>query len=192
MHNYIESSPAQKHIFIGFNALSKSEAEVIQEIINYNGEIYWDIDKTFLKSDFNNASLFIESYLNKWNYYKKNKVKIISDSYRKEKNIFAIGTPKNIGQVKYAGELLASMGEDELSKTAVVLGDEKLLIPLINSIPDNVKSMNITMGYPLKNSNLFSFFYLLIKIHSKNQSNFYYKSIISILSHELISPIIEN
>ena len=88
MHNYIESSPTQKHIFIGFNALSKSEAEVIQEIINYNGEIYWDIDKTFLKSDFNNASLFIESYLSKWNYYKKNKVKIISDSYRKEKNIF--------------------------------------------------------------------------------------------------------
>ena len=84
------------------------------------------------------------------------------------------------------------MGEDELSNTAVVLGDEKLLIPLINSIPENVKSMNITMGYPLKNSNLFSFFYLLIKIHSKNQSNFYYKSIISILSHELISPIIEN
>ena len=192
MHNYIESSPTQKHIFIGFNALSKSEAEVIQEIINYNGEIYWDIDKTFLKSDFNNASLFIESYISEWNYYKKNKVKIISDSYRKEKNIFAIGTPKNIGQVKYAGELLASMGEDELSNTAVVLGDEKLLIPLINSIPDNVKNMNITMGYPLKNSNLFSFFYLLIKIHSKNQSNFYYKSIISILSHELISPIIEN
>ena len=192
IHNYLESSPAQKHIFVGFNALSKSESKVIQEIIHFNGEIYWDLDKTFLNSDFNNASHYIASYLEKWVYYKKNKLKILSNSYKKPKNIFAIGTPKNIGQVKYAGELLASMGPGELTNTAVVLGDEKLLIPLINSIPNNVKNMNITMGYPLKSSNIFSFFYLLIKVHSKNQSDFYYKSVVSILSHELISPIIDN
>ena len=46
------------------------------------------------------------------------------------------------------------------------------------------------MGYPLKNSNIFSFFYLLLSVHSKNQSNFYYKYLLSILSHELIVPIL--
>ena len=40
------------------------------------------------------------------------------------------------------------MGKDELNNTAVVLGDEKLLIPLLNSIPSNVKNINVTMGYP--------------------------------------------
>ena len=189
---YTENRKSIKHIFIGFNALSKSESEVIQEIVNSNGEIYWDIDKALISSDYNNASLFIESYLKEWPYYKKNNIEITSNEYKKEKNIQAIGTPKNIGQVKYVGELLHSMGKDELNNTAVILGDEKLLIPLINSIPSNVKNINVTMGYPLKNSNIYSFFYLLINIHTKNQNSFYYKSIISLVSHELISPILNN
>ena len=190
--SYTENRKSIKHIFIGFNALSKSESEVIQEIVNSNGEIYWDIDKALISSDYNNASLFIESYLKEWPYYKKNNIEITSNEYKKEKNIQAIGTPKNIGQVKYVGELLHSMGKDELNNTAVILGDEKLLIPLINSIPSNVKNINVTMGYPLKNSNIYSFFYLLINIHTKNQNSFYYKSIISLVSHELISPILNN
>ena len=122
----------------------------------------------------------------------KNNIEIVANEYKKEKNIQAIGTPKNIGQVKYVGELLHSMDKDELNNTAVVLGDEKLLIPLLNSIPSNVKNINVTMGYPLKNSNVYSFFYLLINIHTKNQNSFYYKSIISLVSHELISPILNN
>ena len=187
--NYTENKKSIKHIFIGFNALSKAESEVIQEIINSHGEIYWDIDKSFLKSDYNNASLFIESYFKKWPYYKKNNMEIASNEYKKEKNIQIIGTPKNIGQVKYVGELLQSMSQEELNDTAVVLGDEKLLIPLLNSIPSNVKNINVTMGYPLKNSNIYSFFYLLLNIHTRNQNRFYYKSIISLVSHELISPL---
>ena len=190
--SYTENRKNIKHIFIGFNALSKSESEVIQEIINSNGEIYWDIDKALINSDYNNASLFIESYLKEWPYYKKNNIQVTSNEYKKEKNIQATGTPKNIGQVKYVGELLHSMGKDELNNTAVVLGDEKLLIPLLNSIPSNVKNINVTMGYPLKNSNVYSFFYLLINIHTKNQNSFYYKSIVSLVSHELISPILNN
>ena len=190
--SYTENRKNIKHIFIGFNALSKSESEVIQEIVNSNGEIYWDIDKALINSDYNNASLFIESYLKEWPYYKKNNIQVTSNEYKKEKNIQATGTPKNIGQVKYVGELLHSMGKDELNNTAIVLGDEKLLIPLLNSIPSNVKNINVTMGYPLKNSNVYSFFYLLINIHTKNQNSFYYKSIISLVSHELISPILNN
>jgi len=188
--SYTENKKSIKHIFIGFNALSKSESEVIQEIVNSHGEIYWDIDKSLLNSDYNNSSLFIESYLKEWPYYKKNNIEIVSNEYNKEKNIQAIGTPKNIGQVKYVGELLQSMSTDEINETAVVLGDEKLLIPLLNSIPRNVKNINVTMGYPLKNSNIYSFFYLLLSIHTKSQNKFYYKSVISLVSHELISPVL--
>tara|TARA_B100001173_G_scaffold18785_1_gene15048 strand:+ start:13686 stop:16373 length:2688 start_codon:yes stop_codon:yes gene_type:complete len=188
--SYTENKKSIKHIFIGFNALSKSESEVIQEIVSNNGEIYWDIDKSFLNSDYNNASLFIESYLKNWPYYKNNNIEIVSDEYKKEKNVQVIGTPKNIGQIKYVGELLLSISPDEINDTAVVLGDEKLLIPLLNSIPSNVKNINVTMGYPLKSSNIYSFFYLLLNIHAKNQNSFYYKSIISLVSHELISPVL--
>ena len=90
IQNYTENQKRIKHIFIGFNALSKAESEVIQEIINSNGEIYWDIDKVLLNSDYNNASLFIQSYLKEWPYYKKNNAEIICNEYEKEKNIQTI------------------------------------------------------------------------------------------------------
>ena len=190
IQNYIENSLNTKHIFIGFNALSNSESEIIQEIINNNGKIYWDIDKSYLNSEYNNASLFIKSYLKNWPYYKKNNQEIISDNYRNKKNIQVIGTPKNIGQVKYVGELLGSMNINNINNTAIVLADERMLIPLINSIPTKVENINVTMGYPLKNSNIYSFFYQYLQIHSRNQSSFYYKHLLSLLSHELISPIL--
>ena len=191
IQGYIESTSNINHIFIGFNALSKSESEIIQEIINKNGEIYWDIDTEYLNSEYNNACLFIQSYLKNWSYYKNNDTEIFYDDYKKKKNIQAIGTPKNIAQVKYVGELLSSLNSEELDNTAVILADETMLIPLINSIPQNVKNINVTMGYPLKNSNIFSFFNLLLRVHTKNQSSFYYKHLLSILSHELIAPILD-
>ena len=190
IQSYVESISNNKHIFIGFNALSNSESEIIQEIISINGEIYWDIDKGFLNSEYNNSSLFIKSYIKNWSYYKNRNLKILCEDYKNKKRFQSIGTPKNIGQVKYVGEILSSMSSKDIDNTAIVLGDEKLLIPLINSIPQNVSNINVTMGYPLKNSNIFSFFYLLLQIHSKNQTSFYYKYILSILSHELISPIL--
>ena len=190
IQGYIESTSHINHIFIGFNALSKSESEIIQEIISKNGEIYWDIDKEYLNSEYNNAGLFISAYLKNWSYYKNNDLEIFANNYKKKKNIEVIGTPKNIGQVKYVGELIGSLSSEELDDTAIILADETMLIPLINSIPANVKNINVTMGYPLKNSNIFSFFYLLLRVHSKNQSGFYYKHLLSILSHELIAPIL--
>ncbi len=190
IQSYVESTSNNRHIFIGFNALSNSESEIIQEIISSNGEIYWDIDKEFLNSEYNNSSLFIKSYIKNWPYYKNRNLKILSEDYKNKKRFQSIGTPKNIGQVKYVGEILNSMTSKDIDNTAIVLADEKLLIPLINSIPQNVSNINVTMGYPLKNSNIFSFFYLLLQVHSKNQSSIYYKYILSILSHELISPIL--
>ena len=190
IQSYVETTSNNRHIFIGFNALSNSESEIIQEIISSNGEIYWDIDKEFLNSEYNNSSLFIKYYIQNWPYYKNSNLKILSEDYKNKKRFHSIGTPKNIGQVKYVGEILSSMTSKDIEYTAIVLSDEKLLIPLVNSIPKNVSNINVTMGYPLKNSNIFSFFYLLLQVHAKTQSSFYYKYILSILSHELISPIL--
>ena len=67
------------------------------------------------------------------------------------KNISVVGTPKNIGQVKYVGTLLQQLyAENKLQNTALVLGNEDLLIPILNSIPSAIEDINITMGLPLK------------------------------------------
>ena len=190
IQHYAENQKHKKHVFIGFNALSKSECEIIQEILeNKLGEIYWDIDHKHVKSEYNNANFFIDSYLKNWNYHKNNKAHIISEEYSNKKSISVIGTPKNIGQIKYVGEIINKMDNSQLNNTAIILSDEKLLIPMINSLPNNVTDVNVTMGFPYKYSSSYSLFSLLLQIHSKKQKTFYYKNVFSILSHELIKPV---
>ena len=81
------------------------------------------------------------------------------------------------------------MDNSQINNTAIILSDEKLLIPMINSLPKNVLDVNVTMGFPYKYSSSSSLFNLLLQIHSKKQKTFYYKNVFSILSHELIKPV---
>ena len=48
------------------------------------------------------------------------------------------------------------------------------------------------MGLPIKFSSTASLFDNLLKLHSKNKKSFYYKHLITILSHELIAPLLSS
>jgi hypothetical protein len=56
--------------------------------------------------------------------------------------------------------------ETTLNKTAVVLGEENLLVPLLYSLPSSVTAMNITMGYSGKNNPAQILIAKLFKLHS--------------------------
>ena len=121
---------------------------------------------------------------------KHNDIQVVNN-YSTQKNISVIGTAKNIGQAKYIGEIIGKIkNPNALNNTAIVLGDEKLLTPLLNSMPNKIEDLNITMGLPIKLSSTASLFDNLLKLHSENKKSFYYKNVISILSHELITPLL--
>ena len=188
---YIASFPHKKHIFIGFNALNKAEERIIQELLQQGlASIYWDIDKEFLENPIHDAGLFIRQHLKNWPYFKQNELRWIGNNYNLEKNIHTIAVPKNIGQVKYIGELLDTLPQTDLKRTAVVLGDETLLMPLLNSIPQKVEAINITMGLPLKSVPLASLFDLLFKIQKTHTNQLYYKDVVAILSHSFIQSVL--
>ena len=190
---FIKKKNINNHIFLGFNALSKAESNVIQHIIEQNQSnlIFWDIDKTLISSDFNNSSFFIKSYLKNWNYYKSNKKELVSDEYQKAKDISVLGSAKSITQLKYVGSLIQKMCKEEQNKTAIILADENLLIPMLNSLPTNLGNINVTMGYPIENTTTNSFFKLLFKLHYSNRKQFYYKDVISIVQNELLDSFFE-
>lgn len=188
---YMASYPNKQHVFIGFNALNKAEERIIQELIQQDlADIYWDIDAAFLEHPIHDAGLFIKQHFKNWHFFKENKPKWIGDHYRQEKNINTIAVPKNIGQVKYIGELLDALPSSDLKKTAIVLGDENLLMPLLNSIPEKVEGINVTMGLPLKSVPLASLFDLLFKIQKNHTNQLYYKDVIAILSHSFIQSVL--
>ncbi|NJY61382.1 PD-(D/E)XK nuclease family protein [Salinimicrobium sp. CDJ15-81-2] len=178
-------------VFIGFNALNNAEQNILQTLLSAGkAEVFWDIDEVFLKDEQHDVSLFLRQYLKSWPYYQEKPLNIVSNSYSGSKNISMVGVPKNIGQAKYMGELLAGLSPAELQQTAVVLGDESLLLPVLNSLPPNVEEVNITMGFALKNAPATFFFEQLLQMHSTpGDGTRYYKDLMLILSHPLIQKI---
>ncbi len=192
IQSYIASKLNIEHIFLGFNALNTAEETIIQELLqNEMAEVFWDIDQAFLNNPIHDAALFTRQHKENWNHFRKHPFNWITNHYSKDKNISIYGIPKNIGQAKTVGTLLKQISKENpsLKSTAVVLGEESLLIPILNSIPKNVEALNVTMGFPLNSIPLASLFELLFTIQKKGLEGYYYKDIISILSHQFIKPL---
>jgi len=192
LEQYIASNLDKKFVFVGFNALNKAEEIIIQELLQQDMALmYWDVDETFINNPIHDAGWFTRTYKSHWPYFRKHPFNWISKNYIADKNINVVGAPKQIGQVKYIGELLDQLSKtkENLSSTAIVLSDENLLIPILNSIPKNIGPINITMGLPLKSIPIALLFETLFKLHKSPRKSLYYKDVISIVSNPLIKPM---
>ena len=189
----IANTTDHHYVFVGFNALNKAEERIFTELLDNNlASVYWDVDSYFYSIEDNSTS-FIRKYITDWNYYKNDPYQNFSSEFSKNKNIQLIGTPKKISQIKYASELLDTFTENNYNSTAIVLADESLLTATLNSLPDMVQSVNITMGYELKNIPLYTVFQQLFRLHlyKKNQK-FYYKNVINFLRLPQVRSLFEN
>ncbi|REE83554.1 PD-(D/E)XK nuclease superfamily protein [Lutibacter oceani] len=191
---YINNDPDKQVVFVGFNALNKAEETIFQELLNNNiATVYWDTSEAFLNKD-NEAGVFLRKYKRNWTYYKNHPFLWIDDSELIDKNIEFIGAPKNITQIKFVGELMSKF--DNFNKTALVLADENLLSLTLNSLPNTVKNINITMGYPLKDIPVSNLFDKLFKLHLNqqkfnkvSQEQFYYKDILNLLNDPFLNKL---
>lgn len=186
----------EKIYFVGFNALTASEELVLNTLLkNGKAEVFWDSDNYYLNDINHEAGYFLRKNIAKFSGKKSIVYNGKLETGNKEINIY--GITGNVAQTKLAANILNTISKDEFSETAIVLADESLLIPLLNSLPKNISGANITMGYPLKNTNAATFFQLLIKLHlncqkfSNNKKNkgFYHKDILAILKHPYFAKL---
>ena len=193
LETYIQSHPDKSHVFLGFNALNAAESTIIQELLlKDRAKIYWDIDQSFLETPQHDAGYFIRQHQKTWNHFKTQPLKWVSNYYTKPKNISVVGTPKNIGQVKYVGTLLQKLyNENKLQNTALVLGNEDLLIPILNSLPSCIENINITMGLPLKQIPFSAFIDQWFQLHKDAVTQYYYQDVIGVLSHQFVRPLFQ-
>ncbi|MEJ1221358.1 PD-(D/E)XK nuclease family protein [Sediminicola sp. 1XM1-17] len=188
LKSYLTAHSKAIHIFIGFNALNTAESRIIQEILeNSTSEIYWDIDPYFLEDQIHDAGHFIRQHMKTWNYFTNKPVQGVKENYLEKKDIKIVGLPKSVSQAKYVGHLLDKIhaeNQNHLKNTAVVLGDETLLNPIMNSVPEKIEGINITMGYPLHNSPLAGFFTQFFDLYlNRDQQGWYFQDLLSFLSH---------
>jgi hypothetical protein len=187
-------------IFAGFNALNQAEEKIIQHLLALDkAKIYWDIDEILLKDSFHDAGLFQRKFQSDWIYYKTHPYEWIVNDFSESKNINIIATSKLIGQAKIAGSIIekhAKSSDSGLQNVALVLGEENLLLPILHSLPENVDSLNITMGFSSKNNPAQLLIAKLFKLHtnalSRNALNYvlYYKDVLDILTHPLIESYV--
>ncbi|MEY8849561.1 PD-(D/E)XK nuclease family protein [Psychroserpens sp. XS_ASV72] len=194
IEQYISLKSEEQLVFVGFNALNNAEEIIVQELLQQNmASIYWDIDQKFVGDPIHDAGLFVRSHRSNWKYFNNAPFNWLTNHYSQVKDIKCVGASKNIGQVKYIGELLLELQEKNptLENTAVILGDESLLLPLLNSLPKSIGAVNITMGLPLSKIPMASFFESLFKLHKAkpNSKSLYHKDIVSILSNQFVKPL---
>ncbi len=198
INNFIKENSHKKIVLVGFNALNISEEKIFQELLESGiAEIFWDTDSYYLK-DQNLAGKFINQYKNEWKYYKNHPFLWVGDNLSKSKTITVTGASKNVNQIKHVGEILKKSDDrfNNYQNTAIILSDEKLLPVLLNSLPEEVKQVNITMGYALKNIAFSSLFELLFRMHTnRNKLSqddvFYFNDISSFLSLSFLSNLID-
>jgi len=170
---YVHEHSGIAHVFIGFNALTTAETKIIQNFLQLShNTIYWDMDSVLLQDSDHDASYFLRQYQLQWERIKKEGPLGISAHYSASKKIHAVGVPKRVSQAQYVGNLLNTLVEQDAQLSedlAVVLGDESLLNPLLHSMPESIKQMNITMGYPLEKIPLAAFFKQLLTVFSRQE-----------------------
>ena len=181
--------PWEKIIFAGFNLLTKSEEGIIKELVNKGkAETYWDADEYYINSPRQEAGNFLR------NNFRNIKIKqpnwIENNLISSKKSIKTIGAPLQAGQAKALGnELKKSVSSGgELENTAIVLPDESMLIPVLYSLPEEIESLNVTMGLPMRTTPLYNLITLLNNLQknkktSKESAVFYHKDVIQILMH---------
>ncbi len=196
LEGYVAERSDKTFVFLGFNALNRAESQIIQHILdNCPSDIYWDIDSYFLQDKVHDAGYFIRQHLTTWPYLSMNGLKGKSENYGTKKNIKIIGVPKNVSQAKYTGQLLRDLHLEQperLRNTAVVLGDETLLNPLLNSVPIEIEGVNITMGYPLHKAPLASFFdkFMALYLH-RNSQGWFYRDLLDFLAHPSVNSLLD-
>lgn len=192
----------EKHIvFAGFNAFTKAENKVISSLCQEKkATLLWDMDEYYtLKNKFgyHEAGFFFRKFAEKQPDLTTNWMnnRLIID----EKSIMISGIPGNVSQAKAVGDLLKSLSENidwNPKKTAVVLADENLLIPLLNSIPEEVGPYNITMGIPLKHSAVYPFLIQMIELiantqpDARNNASFKTSALVSLINNEIWMSIL--
>lgn len=156
----------QKFAFVGFNVLNKCE-EILFEYLKLNklAHFYWDYDDWYLQNEFHEAQFFIQPNLQKFPN------ELDAEYFRnitKGKVVHLVAVSSNVAQIKIVPDILQNKLKNKGNDTAIILSDEGILTYLMNSIPEYVEGINITMGFPVKNSQVVSLINKLFYL-KKNQ-----------------------
>ncbi len=192
------SSKWDHFIFAGFYGFSRAEEEMIKLLEQKKKiSLFWDCDEYYISNKKHEAGYYFRKspLINEKSNWRENNFS------SQKKNIEISAIPLQVGQAKYAGELLAKLMKSpdfDIHKTAIILPDENMLFPVLYSIPQGLDPINVTMGYPLEHSQYVELVKILHDLHkhSKQEKNggqiFYHRYVNRLLHHPLLLGMSKN
>lgn len=185
--------PYERIVFVGLNALSVSEERFLAQLQKREiADFYWDYVSDKVTDPDNKASYFVSRNLKSFPSSMK-----LPPEEKVKTEIEVIGIPSGIGQAKHVYTLLsdwckeAEMSSEEALRTAVILPDEHLLIPVLNAIPEQIRRINVTMGYPLAGTPVASLIEYILALQKNvryidRNPLFYFRDVLPVLNHRYI------
>ncbi|MCK3685130.1 PD-(D/E)XK nuclease family protein [Maribellus sp. YY47] len=185
--------PFQKYYIVGLNALNKCEIEFFSHLQKQGKAAFlWDYDDAYLKDENNEAGFFMRENLRR--FPAPEDFELNPELFNHRKNMKLVAVSSVYGQSQQIPNFLKETTNDYrpvFDNTAVVLADESLLFSALGAIPDEIGKVNITMGYPVRNSVVYGFLMLLVallKNKRKGEKGFsaYHRYVTDILNHQLL------
>ena len=189
----------EHYVFVGFNVLNKVETKFFERLREAGKALfYWDYDVFYTCLPRENTPPYTheagEFILRNLKIFPNELPEAVFDTLRKPKNVRFISAPTENAQARYLPEWIRSVTKKGLPETpvkekenAVVLCNEALLLPVLHSIPSEVKNVNITMGFPLAQTPVYSFVSALIELQTtgyhRDTGRYQYEAVQSVLKH---------
>ena len=199
------------YVMVGFNVLNKTEMELFRYIKqNRDAKFYWDYDVTYTKPA--SSSKLLSKY--EAGQFILENISVLGDEFKGEdffnnmhipKHITFIQSPTENAQTRSISEWIDTniSAKDTLKESAVILCNENLLLPVLHSIPPHIKgcndaeqarlTLNVTMGYPLSCTPIYSLVQALLELQLRGTTSFgawRYKYVSAVLKHSFVRKLV--
>lgn len=185
--------PFDQVVFVGLNALSVSEERLLLALQKKGvADFYWDYVGPWVTDPENKASFFLERNLRLFPSRMQ-----LPATEPVQAEIRVMGVPSAIGQAKQVYPILQALADEQqltdesALRTAIVLPDEHLLVPVLNAIPEAIQHINVTMGYPLAGTPVAALMEYILTLQKNIRyidrvPVFYFRDVLPILNHQYV------
>jgi len=177
----------------GLNALTPAEKWLMDWFaLEGKLEVYFEVEKQMLEDPDQESGKFIRQFIRE----KKEPVKWSLDWLTgAQKDIHTYAVNGNLALARTVGKLFRD--HKELStgnETAIILADENLLMPVLESLPPQIGEVNVTLGFPLGLTSFMSLTEQLFSMHKLGRNQwgtyqFYFKDVLKVISHPVLVSI---
>ena len=198
-------NPFSRVAFVGFNAFYAAEEQVVRWFVRQTGaDAFWDVDAHYLNDPVQEAGQFFRRYRKRLDLAATLPDPLPQHFYANgPRDIQIVGVPLEVGQAKLVGNVLQELidkGNFVPERTAIVLPDQNLLFPVLHALPAAIRRVNVTMGYPLRNTSLYSLVEQLLRLQEgkrlRNSAGserpayeFHHTAVLAMLRHPYVNPI---